>query len=458
MSSLLSLLNVARDGIIAQSGALQVTGENVSNANTPGYVRRSAILQTRALGSSNGTVEFAGIRRNFDRFVYGRVLDESGKYGAAGARARELGGIEQLVAPEQGGVREALTGFFSALSALSTNPKDRTSRSLVLQKSEVLAQNISQTAAGLAQSRTDLLGKAQGVAGEVNERLGKIAELNQKIAAAQAMGEPAADLRDTREVMVRDVSDRMGARAIEDEAGNISLFAGGAALVTGNTASTVQVDVDPAGAMRLQVPRPGGAAIDITSQVNSGSLGGLREVRDVDVVAAQSGLDKLAFDLANSVNAVHSTGVGLDGVSGRNLFQAPVAVAGAAYAFKVDASVAGAPDNLGASANAADLPGGGQVALLLAQLAQSPLAGGGTPSERVGSWLGDVGIRKSAADSEMSIREGTVAQAQALHDSSTGVSVDEEMIDLTRYQRAFEASTRVLRAADELLSNLIKEL
>src|SRR5450755_584434 len=101
MSSLFGLLSLARDGIGAQSAGVDATGQNITNASTPGYVRRSAILEGNA---SNGGVQYKGVARSFDQFTFAAVVLEHGKSGAAGGRSDSLAQLEAVVAPQTGGV------------------------------------------------------------------------------------------------------------------------------------------------------------------------------------------------------------------------------------------------------------------------------------------------------------------------------------------------------------------
>lgn len=454
MASLFGLLGIARDGMAAQAYGLNVTGQNVSNVNTPGYVRRSALLETRGHGLG---VAVQGTARSFDRFVYGRVLTEQGKQGSASARGASLGDVEGIVAPASGGISEKLDTFFRALMQLSGTAGDMPARIEALTRSRELAETISQTAATLAQKSSDVITAAQGVSAEVNEKLARIASLNEQIAAAQGQGDHAADLRDNRNELLRDVSARIGAHFIDEPSGGVTVFAAGTVLVEGNTAGSLSVDVDGAGLMRISLDRPSGR-LDITRGVDQGALGGLREFRDTDLATTRNTLDKFAFDLANAVNGLHASGVGLDGVSGRPLFTPPLALNGAAYSLSVDASLLNDPRALAASSTVAGLPSGGDNARAMANLATASLGGGGLPREQLASWVADVGSRKSAADNDMAMRQDTTHQAEILHESASGVSLDDETISLTKYQRAFEASARVLRTADELLQNLLREL
>ena len=120
MSSLFSLLGVARDGMQAQSSGVSVTGQNIANVNTPGYVRRGVLLSARPFGrDSDGGVTVMGISRSFSRFAHGRVVEEHGRRGAASARASALSATEAAVAPESGTIADRVNGFFQAFDTLS---------------------------------------------------------------------------------------------------------------------------------------------------------------------------------------------------------------------------------------------------------------------------------------------------------------------------------------------------
>ena len=452
--SLFSLLNIARDGIQAHSTGVSVTGQNISNVNTPGYVQRSAVLVTRP--NDQGGVSVTTIARSFDRRTYGRAVEEHGRRGAADARSDALASLEAIVVPGSTTIADRTNDFFQSLDTLTASPADPAARQAVLQQASGLALQISSTANDLQTQRGDLFTRARGVATEVNERLTRIASLNAAIADATHRGDPGNDLRDQRDQLVQEVGDRVGARTVEDEFGRVTLFAAGGVLVDGDHAAALGVDLDPGGNLRVQVQRPGAAAIDVTSAVTQGSLGGIREARDADIPRVSAALDNFAFDLATAVNTVHSGGFGLDGSSGRALFATAATASGAARALTVDPALVGRPERLAAAARAADLPGDNAVARQLAGLAGRPLGGIAPPAERFGAIAADLGSRVAAAETESTLRADTVTQADNLHASAAGVSLDEEMVNLSRFQRAFDASTRVLRVADELLDTLIK--
>ena len=169
-----------------------------------------------------------------------------------------------------------------------------------------------------------------------------------------------------------------------------------------------------------------------------------------------SQLDQFASNLATAVNSVQSTGYGLDGKTGRNLFTPPAGVAGAAAAFAVDPAMVGNPQFIAASSTAGGLPGGNDAALTLAQLASQPLNGGPPPAQSFGAIAASVGNATASATAESETRAETVTQAQNLNQSSSGVSLDEEMANMTAFQSAYVASSKVLQTAENLLNVLMQ--
>jgi flagellar hook-associated protein 1 len=347
-----------------------------------------------------------------------------------------------------------MNAFFSSLQALTASPSDPSVRSTVLANATQLAQSFSTTANGLSQMQSSMLSQAQGDATELNQDLSQIASLNSQIAQAQATGDNAPDLRDQRDTLVTSVANSIGAKVVADPSGSDTLFAAGTVLVSGSNASSVDVGLDASGAMQFTVSNPGGTPNDITSGVTAGTLGGLNAA-NVDLTQTATQLDQLAYNFSNAVNAVQSSGYGLDGVSGRPLFVTPTTVAGAAANMAVDPSVAGQPDNIGAAASAQDVPGGNDVAVELAQLATQPLNGGGTPSAQFATIASQLGNAASAANTDAATRADMVTQAENLNSSASGVSLNEEMVNLTQFQQAFQASTRVLQTVQTLLSDFM---
>ena len=151
----------------------------------------------------------------------------------------------------------------------------------------------------------------------------------------------------------------------------------------------------------------------MTKMLDTGTLGGAKQARDVDIPDILASLDAFAKDVTDAVNAVHVTGFGLDGGSGRPLFEPAGTVKGAASAMKVDSVMIGHPERIATSSSAGSLPGGNDVAVALADLVRKNIGASGTPAERFASFASKVGVLRNVAAGEESMREDTVATATA---------------------------------------------
>ncbi|HEX2875593.1 MAG TPA: flagellar basal body rod C-terminal domain-containing protein, partial [Polyangiaceae bacterium] len=217
------------------------------------------------------------------------------------------------------------------------------------------------------------------------------------------------------------------------------------------------VDLYPDGSLRLNSTTVGGGTTEVTQFLTGGKLAGIKEARE-DIFDVEGRLDALLFDVGNAVNAQHAAGFGQDGVTGRDLFDVGPTVAGAARGIRVSTDVAGNPAAIAASSDAASLPGGSGNAVALADVFNTGLTGGRTAAETYGDIVGAIGQRKSALAQAVETQQAIKEQVQAMRESVSGVSLDEEMVNLTKYQRAYEAAGRVLSTVDQLLQDLINRV
>jgi flagellar hook-associated protein 1 FlgK len=456
-----NLLGLARDALTAQGFGLDVTGQNIANASTPGYVKRTALLEPRALGiGTQGGVTVAGIGRSVDRFLDARA-NEAGSFSAS-ARSRDgaLTQVESLFNDIAGsGLSGALDALFGSFGALATNPNDPTARAATLAGADNFAARIRQSSGQLLAQRQDLLIQAQATASQVTDVASQIAKLNAKIFEAEVGGAEGADLKDQRDRLVGDLAQRINIHVFTDGAGKLVIAAAGATLVEGNNAAALRVGTSPSGAVEILVQRSNGTSFDVTAQTTSGVLGGLREARETDLVAVSQKLDQFAYDVATAINTQHAAGVGLDGVGSRNLFNVS-GPTGAAASITLNAAMIGHPEYVAAASSSAQLPSGSTNAIALARLADGNIATGGTrtPIEAYSDLVGDIGQRKMSSAQNVNLRDAIFSQAQSMRESTSGVSMDEELINLSRYQRAYEAASKLFRTVDELLANLMRSI
>ncbi|MFK7988965.1 MAG: flagellar hook-associated protein FlgK [Sandaracinaceae bacterium] len=458
--SLFGLLSSGATGIHAQGFGMQVTAQNAQNANTEGYSRRDVRLNPLAPPpDGGGGVQVRGSRRVMDTLLERRVLGATSARAQAEAEVDGLSVLDRVLADVEGGLGPSLDDFEVALTQLAGRPSDSSVRINVLAKAESLSQAFSTASTDLTHAREDLDSRIALEVDEVNGMLGSIADLGVQIQRAEIGGAEASDLRDQRDQQVRELSEKLPISTVEGRDGSMSVLLGGSlALVTSDGQYTpLSATRDATSGDMTITRRTAGQDQDVSRLVDSGSLGGYIAARDGSLADAEAALDQLAFDIAAAYNAAHQSGVGSDGVGGRDLFSTTATPDGAAAAFIVSTDVLDNEAAIGAGADPA-LPGDNRNALLLAGVADedTSLGGTGTAQEALGSMIAVAGIAIRGAQNEASARADAAAQLTAMRDSVSGVSVDEEMINLSRFQRGYQASLRVVQTADEMLAELMQ--
>jgi flagellar hook-associated protein 1 FlgK len=454
MTSLLGLLRLGYAGVQAQRALTEVAGQNIANASTPGYRRQSAVLATLP-GAGLGGVRVTGLLQARDTFLARELLGSRSALGHEQALRQTLQAVEPYLDDVQGaGLSDALTGFFGAVGRLSENPGNGAARTAVLSAARTLAARVRQAAGGLSEGQRAAQGEVAALVTEANGDLARVAVLNREI-AKRGMDGAAAALRDERDRLVQGLAEALGAAAIEDTDGSATLIAaGGQVLVQGDLAQRIELTPAPGAAWPVLSVRHGSEPAVALAGPVGGRLGGLLAARDEVFAGSLADLDRFAFDFAGAVNAAHAAGFGADGVSGRALFGTPAGVAGAAAGLTVALDD---PLHVAAAGTLGGLPGDNSVLLTLQGLAQDRgfAAGGGTPGDALGA-VGDRLARRLAdARAGEEAEQALLAQIEALHAERTGVSIEEELVAVTAAQRAFEASARTVKAADELMQTVL---
>jgi len=444
----------------AQSYASGVASNNASNVNTVGYSRRLAQLEPIEGPPGFGLGARAnGQRRVIDQFLERRVLGGRSSAGEADARANALSILDATFSDAAGNLGDAMDALTTALGDLADYPSEAGARVTVLARAEQMAQAFNRAGDDLATARADVNARITSEVDQLNQGLQKIAELGQKISKAELSGQEASDLRDKRDQLVREVANIVPVKVIPEDNGQISLLlAGSLPLVSPDGSAHLLSTLTDATSGDVVIQQiVAGAPRDLSGLITSGSIGGLIAARDGGLTTARDSLDQLASDTASAYNTAHQAGFGLDGVGGRDLFTPSATVAGSAQNFSLSAAVAGNSDALAAAGDAAAMPGDNIGALALIAVADQDVALGATAT------LGE-GFASLVATSGSDVQSALVDQDQAqavrdqldsLREGISGVSSDEEMVALMRFQRGYQASLKVIQTADEMLGELM---
>lgn len=451
-----SAFEIGRRALNANQTGINVTGQNISNVNTPGYSRRRVQLTEgnplNIGGYTIGTgVTVAGIQSFRDTFIQGRIQTETGIAGRLTARRDALSPVETaLQGSENGGLQNAIAGFFGAFRDLEANPGSIPLRSLTAQRGANLTNAFHSTRARLEGIRSSTDAQLRSTVEEVNSLSERVANLNAQIRTAEATGAEASGLRDQRDVLVTQLSEFAGARAAENSDGTLTLTIGeGRALVVGDKAFSLNAE---------QVPPLGLSAVTLDGEpavITDGVIAGLQGA--IDATTQQiSDLDALAASVVQRVNDLHASGTDLDGTAGTNFFNNTGTVT--AENISVNAAIAGNPRLVVASP--LTQPGqtgtvAGGIANLLTDTTSTAGTRTGSFSSIFNSMLSDAGEQISSANNDLETQAAVLSQAIAQRDSVSGVSLDEEAINLLQYQKAFEAAARFIKVADEMTQMIL---
>ncbi|MBI4715672.1 MAG: flagellar hook-associated protein FlgK [Nitrospirae bacterium] len=462
MGSISGLFNIAKLSLQAQQSAMQVTGHNVANVNTPGYSRQDVIFsETPPTDGSPGQigtgVRAVEVRRQYDQFIEVQIAQANQDFGSLEARKDALTRVELLFNDTQGlGLGQALDDFFLSLQDLSNNPTGTAERTMVIRRAETLSSRFNQTASELDRIQNDLDGRIVQEVSEVNRLAAQIADLNDKITQAEITGQNANDYRDMRGNLLNELSAKIDVAYFEDNSGQVTVFTGGGFnLVEGKTVQALSVgDTDGDGFNNVLFPTSSSVTTDITSKIQGGSLEGLIATRDVQIPGVQNQLDQLAFDFVNGINAQHRAGYGLDGTTENGLFTPLAGVPNAASLMTVSLTDI---NKVAAAATVGGLPGDNTNALALAELQNQLTVNGGSSTfhDYYSDIVQGIGSTLQQTERDYDAQDFTLQQMGAMRESVSGVSLDEEMANLMKFQRAFEASAKLITLADDMLKTVI---
>ena len=275
-------------------------------------------------GVESAGVRVDEIRRNVDVFLERQLTDLREDVGRLTARQNFLTQVDALFTEsESQGIGFDTTEFFNAVRDLAVAPENPVQRTVLLGKANTLADQINRAAALLDQIRRNADDEIGRHISTINGLASEIASLNDSIFRAEASGQSALDLRDTRQVVLNDLAELVGVEVI-DATDGLLINVGGHLLVAGNHANSLTqvTDADNPPVNDVAVVRSDGTTLTITSEIEDGALKGLLTLRDDDIGDLQDRLDRFTAVLVNEFNQQHEAGFGLDGSTGNAFFTA----------------------------------------------------------------------------------------------------------------------------------------
>jgi flagellar hook-associated protein 1 len=422
-------LQTALSGLLAEQQAIDVTGNNITNANTEGYSRQTAVLQTSeplhiaALSAVTGEggqlgtgVSVATYTRIRNTFLDAHYRAQSTALGAASTQAEELQQAQGAFnEPSSTGLASQLSAFWSSWSELAVSPSEPARVGVVS-----AATQLTGTLHQLSSQLQSIEGQAAahyaaltGPSGEVSADAAQLAELNHQIKLSLQAHQQPNSLEDHRDLLLDKLSALAAVTVTKEADGTDTVTFGNAALplVAGSTVNWPQA-LTPAAGGQL------GALLELSSPAGA-------------LAQYQAGLNEVAKTLATSVNAIHTATPFFSGASAATL------------------EVAVTPAQVQASSEAA--PGGNNIALAIAGLR------GGAADQRYAALVTQLGSGVRGAKADQETAQAVLTAVSNQRQAVSGVSLDEEMTNLISFQRGYQASARALNVMNEVLDTLINQ-
>jgi len=450
------MLSIATGALQAEQGAMDTTANNVANANTPGYSRLRPVLvegDPVVIGSMTygSGVTLEKIESLRDPILQLRIGEETQQQGQLNAYVSQMQQAQVQFTTSSGDIGTEISNFFSSLAQLSADPTSIPVRQGVLAAAGNLATAFNTVATSLQQQQSSLnLNVTQDVQ-QVNTLTSQIANLNTQISQMQGVNEDASALVDQRDVLIGQLSDLVDVSQIQSDNGITLTTSNGTALVAGGQSFALTTQTNAAGQQDIY-----SQGTDITSQLTSGELTGLIQVRDQTIPGLLSNLDTLAYSLETSLNAANAEGYDLNGNrggvvnGGQDLFVEPQSQQGAALNMAVGMTN---PSLLAASSDGS--PGSNGNVANFSAVQNDPVTDGQTPTDYYSGIVSAVGNDVSDGTTELTAAQSILTQLQDQRNSISGVSLNEEASNMLQYQNAYDAAAKVVTTINDMLYTVI---
>jgi flagellar hook-associated protein 1 FlgK len=470
MSRIGSMMSVGKQSLANSQTALQTTSHNVANVNTEGYTRQR-IEQQASEPIGNGRVRIGtgakvgSVTRVADQFLTKQIQNENSKLGTANGKQDTLMRVEQVYNESiNKGLNRFLANFFNSFREFANNPESQATRALVKENSKQLTEDFHRIHNQLVNIQGDVDSQITAKVSQINGYAKEIASLNDKIQLVEIQGIPANDERDRRDLLLKKMGELIDIRYGEGKDGRVAVTAGNTAvMVSGSEYNQLFTRSTPADDMKRESNvdiyfqnGEHGSQFKVTREFKGGEIGGALEARDVIVNDMHHKLDHIAYNLSEAVNEVHQNGYDRYNNTQKAFFSPLQGEAGAAENIGVHQDILNDPSLIagGLSPNA---PGDNRIANAIANLQAQPLLKEGTTTldDYFNGMVGEFAVVTQRNDMQREHQKNIVSQLQNIRESTSGVSLDEETTDMVKYQKAFDASARIIKVADEMFDTVL---
>ncbi|HFK4760455.1 TPA: flagellar hook-associated protein FlgK [Citrobacter farmeri] len=455
----MDMITIGYSGANTAQVELNVTAQNTANAMTDGYTRQVAVISS--IGASSGSMNSAGngvqvdsIRRVSNQYQVNQVWYAASDNGYYSTQQEYLTQLETVLSDENSSLSAGFDNFFAALNEATTSPDDSALRQQVISEAGALSLRINNTLSYIDSQSGEIASQEQAMVEQVNTLTSGIASYNQQIADAEANGDNASALYDARDQMVEQLSGIMDVQVSIDDKGNYNVtLQNGQPLVSGQQSSTIALETNADGSQSMSLTFAGTTS-SMTSDTG-GSLGALFDYQNQVLSPLSDSINSMASQFADAVNTQLAQGYDLNGNPGEPLFIYDANDANGPLTVNPDLSA----DEL-AFSSSPDESGNSDNLQALIAISSEPLEidnfGTVTVGEACSTIISDIGIYSQQNQTEAQAASTVYAEAQNQQSNISGVSMDEEAVNLITYQQIYEANLKVISTGAEIFDSVLE--
>lgn len=443
-----SILDIAKNAVLNNLESIDITSRNISNVNTEGYKRRR-IETAYMLGLSGGNgYNKENAVRVYNQFVETELMRERQTYNKYSTISDILSNTETILGEtgEGTGLSYILQDFWAGWNDLANDPESHTARMVVYERGKMLTNAFNRLHQDLLDKHEEISYEIDDKVKQINSLLKQLYELNQKITSVGAN-----DLLDQRDYLLNNLSEIVDIQVRYLDQNKIIVSVGGQILLAENYLSQVKTEVSyNNGFSEYSFYLDKGTS---ALQINGGTIAGLIEVNNKYIPEYVHHINTIATTLVSRVNALHSQGYNLNGQTGVVFFKNNVTGAGD---ITINPDIARDPSLIAASAN--KNAGDGSIALAIAGIQTERLIKDDTIANYYTALVSQIGSQVQETSFLTKSQENVVAKLENQRDAISGVSLEEELTNLIKYQQSYQAAARMLRTADEVVAMLMNYL
>jgi len=437
---------------MAYQKALSVTSNNVANANNADYSRQrtnfsSVAPDSRTRLSIGAGVEISDIQRIRNGILDKQIREYSENHSSAQKQSDILSSIENLFSePTDQGLSNMINQFFNSWNNLSVDPTSLALRNSVVNSTQQLTGKLQNIYEGMNSERDDLLKDAENLVGQINNYTKDLKEVNRQIYAASVVNNDVNDLLDKRDTVLKNLSKIVNTQVNIDENGVANVSIGGVFAVDRLHQTNFKLSTDLGGKFSL-LTEDGNARVSI----RKGELYADYHTVNSLIPDYKDKLDTLALALKDNVNAAHREGYSLADptTNGEDFFSS--------YSdgvLKVNSDILKDSRRIAVSSDGTG--GNSDIALSIAKLQDAKIMDGNSVQEGYQNLVTDVAGEKQFQDQSSNTFGLVLNNLEQQQSSVAGVSVDEEMTDILKFQRSYDASAKLITVADQMLQTILQ--